>query len=133
LLTYDHRCSGCRACTLACSIANYGEITTAKAALYIEGRFPAPGVYHIRVCDHCGNCANACPEAAIVWQKTKLVLRKEDCTECNICFEACPKQVLRPNPDNGQPILCTACGQCVAICPRNAIAMLPDAPNEVNP
>ncbi len=131
-IIHDDRCSGCRACLLACSVANFREITTAKAALRIEARFPAPGVYRIHLCDHCGACAEACPEDAIGWDGERFVLREEDCSACGTCIEACPNDVLRPNPDTGQPILCTGCGECAAICPRDAIEVAPEARKEVH-
>ncbi|MFO7783849.1 MAG: 4Fe-4S binding protein [Thermodesulfobacteriota bacterium] len=131
-ITHNERCSGCRACLLACSIANFREITTAKAALRIEARFPVPGVYSIHLCDQCGACAEACPEEAIVWEGDRLVLKEEDCSACGTCIEVCPNDVLRANPDSGQPILCTGCGECVAICPRDAIEAAPEPRKEVS-
>jgi Fe-S-cluster-containing hydrogenase component 2 len=131
-VTYDNRCSGCRACLLACSIANFNEITTAKAALIIKGRFPTPGIYHVQMCDDCGNCADACPEDAIVWDENRFVLREEECTACGICSTACPLEVLRSNADNDQPILCTGCGECAAICPRDAIEMASKSKKKVD-
>ncbi len=120
-IIHDELCSGCRACLLACSIANFREITTAKAALRIEARFPAPGSYRIHLCDQCGACADACPEDAIVWEVECFVLEEGECSACGTCIDVCPNAVLRPNPDTGLPILCTGCGECAAICPRDAI------------
>ncbi len=129
---HHERCSGCRACLLACSVANFKAITTAKAALRIEARFPAPGDYRIHVCDHCGDCAEACPEEAIVWQGDHFVLREEDCSSCGTCIEVCPNDVLRADPGTDRPILCTGCGECAAICPRDAIETVPEPRREVS-
>jgi Fe-S-cluster-containing hydrogenase component 2 len=123
-ITYDERCSGCRACLLACSIANFREITTARAALRIEARFPAPGIYGIHLCDNCGECAEACPEEAIQRNGEVLVLLEEDCSGCGECIQICPNDVLRPNPVTSRPILCTGCGECARICPRDAIEIV---------
>ena len=113
-------------------MANVREITTARAALRIEARFPAPGVYSIHLCNHCGECAEACPEEAIVWEGNRLVLKEEDCSGCGICVEVCPNDVLRPNPVTGLPILCTGCGECARICPRDAIEMVHKPRKEAN-
>ena len=129
ILNHD-LCSGCRACLLACSVANLKAITTAKAALRIEARFPAPGVYRIHVCDQCGRCAEACPEDAIVLENGRYVLHEEDCIGCGECVEACPNEVLRLDPDTDRPILCTGCGECAAICPRDAITVSWDTVKE---
>jgi len=131
-IIHNELCSGCRTCLLACAVANFDEITTAKAALRIEARFPAPGDYRIHLCDHCGTCADACPEEAIVWEGDHFVLLEEGCTGCGTCVEACPQDVLRPNPDTGQPILCTGCGECAAICPRDAIEVTGEPVKEVS-
>lgn len=131
-IIHNERCSGCRACLLACSIANFREITTARAALRIKACFPAPGAYSIHLCDNCGECAEACPEEAIVWDGNRLALKEEDCSACGICVEACPNDVLRPDPVTGRPILCTGCGECAAICPRDAIEIAQEPAKEVN-
>lgn len=131
-IIHDERCSGCRACLLACSVANFREITTAKAALRIEALFPSPGIYRIHLCDNCGVCAEACPEEAIVWDGDRFVLREEDCSACGTCVEVCPNEALRLNPDTDRPILCTGCGECAAICPRDAIEIAPEPIKEVN-
>ncbi len=131
-ILHHERCSGCRACLLACSVANFREITTAKAALRIEPRFPAPGDYVIHLCDQCGDCAEACPEEAIEWRDGRYVLREEDCTACGTCIDACPNDVLRADPRTDLPILCTGCGECAAICPRDAIEIAGEALEEVS-
>ena len=58
-------CSGCSTCRLVCAIENFMEVNSAKSLLNIEGRFPAPGDYHIHICDQCGACAEVCPVEAI--------------------------------------------------------------------
>jgi ferredoxin len=131
-ILHHERCSGCRACLLACSIANRREITTARAALRIEPRFPAPGDYVIHLCSQCGACADACPEDAVEWREGRYELREEDCIACGTCIEACPSDVLRSDPKTDLPILCTACGECADICPRDAIEIAGETLQEVN-
>ncbi|MCF8062378.1 MAG: 4Fe-4S binding protein [Deltaproteobacteria bacterium] len=131
-ILHHERCSGCRACLLACSVANFREITTARAALRIEPRFPAPGDYRIHMCDHCGACAEACPEEAIERKEDRYVLREEACSACGTCIEICPNEVLGANPETDLPILCTGCGECAAICPRDAIEIAGEDLQEVN-
>ncbi len=132
-IVHHERCSGCRACLLACSVANFSEITTARAALRIEPRFPAPGDFRIHICDNCGTCAESCPEEAIEWKEERYVLRQEDCSACGICIEVCPVGALRTNTETDLPILCTRCGECAGICPRDAIEIEGETMKEVSP
>jgi ferredoxin len=62
LKAVHENCSGCGVCRVVCALENFREVNPAKAALRIEGRFPAPGDYRIHLCDQCGVCAEVCPE-----------------------------------------------------------------------
>jgi len=42
------KCSGCRACLVACSLHLFGENNPKKAALAIVPHFPAPGTFEVR-------------------------------------------------------------------------------------
>ncbi len=117
------RCSGCRACLLACSLDNFREMTVSKAALGIQGRFPAPGDYRVLLCDQCGACAEACPTEAIRETEGRYLIDHDLCMGCLSCVEACPKGVMFAHPSLDEPIKCTLCGACVAICPRGALVL----------
>ena len=123
LNTVHSRCSGCEACRLACAIANFAEVSPAKALLAIEGRFPAPGDYRIHLCDQCGACAEACPEEAIEAAGGVHRVNQERCTGCLACVDACPHGVMMTLPGADAPAKCTLCGECAAICPRGAIVL----------
>jgi ferredoxin len=125
LIAHNERCSGCQACLLACSLENHREMTTAKAALAVEGRFPAPGTYAVRLCDQCGECAEACPEAAIHLENGVYMIQAEECSGCMTCVAVCPQEVMFEHPAMAVPIKCTLCGACVAACPREALALTP--------
>lgn len=59
------KCSGCHACSVACSLNLFKESNPKKSALSIIADFPAPGVYEVKVCTQCGDCAAVCPTEAI--------------------------------------------------------------------
>ena len=59
------KCSGCRACLVACSLNLFHENNPKKGAINILPHFPDPGVYEVKVCTQCGDCAEACPTGAI--------------------------------------------------------------------
>ena len=114
-------CSGCGVCKLACSLVNFKQVTPSKAMLRIEGLFPEPGIYQIHFCDQCGECAEACPEEAIVLEDGKYLINEEECTACHACVEACPRSVMIIKPEDDMPAKCILCGECAEVCPRQAI------------
>jgi Fe-S-cluster-containing hydrogenase component 2 len=91
----NSKCSGCNACRVACSLNLFGENNPKKAALVIEPQFPAPGVYNVRVCTQCGDCAAVCPTEAI--KQDEKGAYYVDFAECNLC------------------------GDCVAVCGTSAL------------
>jgi ferredoxin len=43
------------------------------------------------VCNQCGRCVRACPEAVVALESGRLVLaRPEACTFCGLCEDLCP-------------------------------------------
>lgn len=119
----SERCSGCGACRLVCGLTNFGEVNPAMAALSIHGRFPAPGVYEIGVCDQCGVCAETCPVDAIEEENGVYLIDPDVCIACGECVEACPHQVMYEHPKLNSPIKCTLCKACAEICPRDALVL----------
>ncbi|MCF8104775.1 MAG: 4Fe-4S dicluster domain-containing protein [Desulfohalobiaceae bacterium] len=121
LRAIHENCSGCRTCLLACSIVNFEETNPAKSVLRIEGLFPDPGRYRVRLCNQCGLCAEACPVEAISEQDGIYRVDEELCTQCLECVKACPQGVMRTHTGLQTPFKCTLCQECVEACPRGAI------------
>ena len=124
LKAIHENCSGCGICLMVCALENFREVNPSKAALRIEGRFPAPGDYRIHLCDQCGQCAEACPVEAIHLENAVYLINEEECTGCMICVEECPKGVLFEHKRMEMPIKCTLCGECVDACPRDALQLV---------
>lgn len=121
LKAIHEKCSGCRTCLVACALENFREINPAKAVLRIQGLFPAPGTYHIHLCDQCGQCAEVCPEQAIRFEQGTYKIHADECSGCMICVDECPHGVICMHRDFDTPFTCTLCGACVDACPRGAI------------
>ncbi|MBW2298493.1 MAG: 4Fe-4S binding protein [Deltaproteobacteria bacterium] len=116
-------CSGCDVCRMVCALENFREVNPSKAALRIEGRFPAPVDYRIHLCNQCGQCAEACPVEAMHLENGVYLISEDECTGCMICVEACPNGVLFEHKSSEIPIKCTLCGACVDACPREALKL----------
>lgn len=126
MLVDETKCSGCRACELACSFAHYGEFAPEQACIRVEKKDSA-GLDKPNVCRQCGTapCITACPAGALSKDPvTKAVLvQREKCLGCRQCLRACAFGAIHFDADN-KPIICDLCGgepRCVKKCPTGAI------------
>jgi anaerobic carbon-monoxide dehydrogenase iron sulfur subunit len=124
LIAIHENCSGCSTCRLACAIENFQKVNPSKSLLRIEGRFPAPGNYHIHLCDQCGVCADNCPEDAIHLKDGAFLVDADVCTGCLACVDVCPNNVMFKQKNSDIPVKCNLCGECAQTCPRNAIVLV---------
>jgi|YelNatPaOPRAMG01_1025707.scaffolds.fasta_scaffold67037_2 ferredoxin len=118
------KCSGCKACLLACAFSHFRENNIRKAALAIVPHFPSPGKYEVRVCTQCGECAKVCPVDAIPQNdKGAYYIDPELCIACDACIDACPEHVIFKIPGRDQPFECDLCGECVNFCGMNVLSI----------
>lgn len=117
------KCSGCRACLIACSLNLFGESNPKKAALTLRPRFPAPGVYEMKVCTQCGDCAQACPTEAIkLNERGAYYVEASECNLCEACVPECPEEVMLVRVELSEHAWkCDLCGDCVAVCGTSAL------------
>ncbi len=100
------RCTGCRACTVACKIENGMEqgtgirVETVGGAMRDtpRGEYPELSMGFLPVaCMHCERppCRDACPTQAIYQRSDGAVLIDESlCNGCQECLAACPYDAL---------------------------------------
>jgi Fe-S-cluster-containing hydrogenase component 2 len=112
------RCSGCRACLVACSLNLFQENNPKKAALNLIPHFPDPGVFEMKVCTQCGECADACPAGAIHQDERGVYyVAFDECTLCETCVPACPEGVMFLRTELANTAWkCDLCSDCVKVC-----------------
>ena len=102
VITIDHeKCTGCRACEIACSLANTGESSPEKARMRIVKIHEEEDISAVPVV--CMNCVKP------------------------ICKDVCPAKAIYESPETGARLIdedkCIACSACVYACPFGVIAV----------
>ena len=133
------RCSGCKACVVACHTLNGLDETESwrDVGLLLGGSRSAPVMQHVTAaCHHCIEpaCMIACPVNA--YEKdpvTGIVKHLDDqCFGCQYCTMACPYDVPKYHPGKGIVRKCDMCSSrlavgeppaCVQACPHQAIVI----------
>ncbi len=125
LYVENEKCSGCRACLVACSMNLFGENNLKKAALTLIPRFPEPGVYEMKVCTQCGECAMVCPTDAIKKNANGVYFVEfSECILCEACVPVCPEGVMYLDSHLAQTAWkCDLCGDCVSVCGTSALSI----------
>ena len=114
-----HRCIGCQACTVACSMENQvplGEFRTIVSQYDVRDVNDSMGQVESftlpRLCNHCDNppCVPVCPVQATYQQEDGKVLIDADiCVGCGYCVQACPYDARFINPITQTADKCTFC------------------------
>jgi Fe-S-cluster-containing hydrogenase component 2 len=124
------RCSGCRACEMACAYAHTRTYSPALARLHVV-KLEGPGADRPIACLRCARppCAAVCPAEAIVQEPQSRIVRvaPDKCVGCGLCVEACVSGVIQLDPRTDQPLLCDLCGgapECIKKCPTGALVFV---------
>jgi Fe-S-cluster-containing hydrogenase component 2 len=119
------KCSGCRACLIACSLNLFQENNPKKSALNLLPHFPDPGVFEMRVCTQCGECAEACPVGAIHEDERGVFsVAFDECSLCEACVPVCPEGVMFVRTELANYAWkCNLCGDCVKVCGTDVLQM----------
>jgi anaerobic dimethyl sulfoxide reductase subunit B len=134
------RCSGCRACTLACKSWNGlppGPLKYLKIYEYEKGSFPDVRVHFQWIpCYHCEKpvCISKCRSGAIYKEKKygAVIIDSEKCNGCRLCYKVCPygAPVFESDEKKIKAQKCTMCIDrlemglkpiCVLSCPNRSL------------
>jgi anaerobic dimethyl sulfoxide reductase subunit B len=134
------RCSGCRACTLACKTWHNlpaGPLKYLKIYEYEKGDFPAVRIHYQWIpCYHCEEpaCISNCPSGAIYKEKKygAVLIESNKCSRCRLCYKSCPYGAPVFESEKKQTIVrkCTMCIDrlevglkpiCVLACPNRSL------------
>jgi carbon-monoxide dehydrogenase iron sulfur subunit len=115
------KCSGCRKCEIACSLAHENRIWPEASRIRVF--MLVPGLEFPHFCTQCDDypCIRACPVNALyVDKKTGAVLVKtKSCIACGKCVDACPGKIPHMHPTKNFIIICNLCKgrpKCVEVC-----------------
>jgi carbon-monoxide dehydrogenase iron sulfur subunit len=131
MLLYNlEKCTGCRACELACSMVHEKAFNPTKSRIRVqlEG---VPELFVANVCKSCGKppCAEACPtEPKAIYRDEKagggMEIHTDICIKCGKCIEACPFGAISWHPTTKLPLVCNVCGgdpECAKFCASKAL------------
>lgn len=130
------RCTGCKACQVACKEKNkletgtfFRRVDTVETTMNNERK----KVYFSAACNHCENpsCVEVCPVGAMYVAKDGTVqCREEKCIGCGRCVKVCPSKAIFLDKETGHARKCDSCADlrregrspaCVEACPMRAL------------
>jgi Fe-S-cluster-containing dehydrogenase component len=139
ILVDEARCSGCRACELACVARRHGRFGTAGARIRVV-KIEADGIDRPLLCRQCQDapCVAECPVGALSKSDGSgpVQFRPDACIVCPACAAACPFAVVFFDDTTGMPLICDLCAgdpACVRRCVTGALSLAERTPERRGP
>jgi Fe-S-cluster-containing hydrogenase component 2 len=121
------KCTGCKACELACSLKHFGRCEPEESRIRIDRQCKKSAEFFPFTCQHCTmpECTVVCPSGACTRTDKGLVeVDPELCIGCKFCIIVCPLSSAAWNWREGKSMRCDLCeGEpvCVEVCSTKAI------------
>lgn len=143
------RCTGCKACTVACKDKNDLDVGVSLRRVYHveegsynkigEGIYPSLKAFYFSIsCNHCTSpaCLPSCPTGSITKREEDgiVIVDQEKCVGARFCIEACPYHAPQFDKKLFKMVKCDSCldlrkkGEqpvCVTTCTHRAIEFGP--------
>jgi carbon-monoxide dehydrogenase iron sulfur subunit len=127
LLVDMDKCTGCKQCSLACSLTKEDLFDPARGRIKILKKEDiALGIQ--LVCEQCEShpCVASCPNGALSRDETTGIITVDEnlCTSQGACVDACIYYAIRLHPETKKPMFCDLCGgdpYCVKHCVPEAL------------
>ncbi|MFC2070561.1 4Fe-4S dicluster domain-containing protein [Chloroflexota bacterium] len=126
LLDYE-KCTGCRACELACSILHEGVSNPSRSRIKVI-KWEWEGRYVPMSCQQCESapCKAICPVKAISRDESlnRVMVDYDTCIGCRMCVAVCPFGAMGFDTLGKKVIKCDLCDgdpQCVRFCETKAV------------
>jgi carbon-monoxide dehydrogenase iron sulfur subunit len=128
VLVIDHeKCTGCRACELACSVFHTGASNPSRSRIKVI-KWEWEGLYLPMTCQNCEKpfCVEVCPTKAchVDPGMNRVLIDSNICIGCKTCILACPFGAPLFDTVERVTVKCDYCDgdpQCVRFCEVNAI------------
>jgi Fe-S-cluster-containing hydrogenase component 2 len=126
LYVYPEKCTGCRECSLACSLKKFGVCNPKKAAITVIrdefNRYEVP-----IVCMQCDDplCLKFCHQNAYEVKDGIIVRDEGRCIGCRMCVMLCPYGTI--TAIDGEIVKCDLCEgdpRCAKYCSTGAVQYL---------
>jgi anaerobic carbon-monoxide dehydrogenase iron sulfur subunit len=118
------RCTECKRCMIACSLAKSGGVQMKSSRIDIQPNWPeTPTIGVCRFEDCAGHpCVGACPVSAISESGGLVLIDAEACIGCGACVPVCPYEAIKLVDEKA--LKCDLCGgdpACVKECVTGAL------------
>lgn len=127
LLVDMDKCTGCKQCSLACSLVKEGLFDPNRGRIKVlKKEDVALGIQLL--CEQCEAhpCIKSCPEGALSRDENTGIITVDDtkCVGHGECVEACPYHGIKLHPVINKALICDLCGgepYCVQHCVPGAL------------
>ena len=127
LLVDMDKCTGCKQCSLACSLTKEDLFDPARGRIKILKKEDI-GLALQLLCEQCEShpCIASCPNGALSRDDTTGIITVDEklCTSQGECIDACIYHAIRLHPETRKPMFCDLCGgdpYCVKHCVPEAL------------